>query len=60
MGIQLIIVTLIKMDSFGVPYFSPLAPLRFKGLKDALIGSRTKDLNTRAVGTQISKRKKSK
>ena len=38
-GIQLIIVTLIKMDSFGVPYFSPLAPLRFKGLKDALIRS---------------------
>ena len=57
-GIQLIVITLIKMESFGVPYFSPLAPLRFKGLKDTLIRARIKDINTRAVGLKISKRKK--
>lgn len=59
-GIQLIIVTLIKMDSFGVPYFTPIAPLRFKGLKDAFIRSRIKDINTRAAGFDISKNKRNK
>lgn len=58
--IQLIIVTLIRMDSFGVPYFTPLAPLRFKGLKDVLIRSKIGKLNTRAAGFQISKNKKNK
>lgn len=58
LGLQLIIITLIKMDSFGVPYFTPLAPLRFKGLKDAFTRSSIKDINTRAAGFQISKNKK--
>lgn len=57
-GIQLIIVTLIRMDSFGIPYFTPLAPLRFKGLKDSFIRVKIKKINTRAEGFQISKRKK--
>lgn len=59
-AIQLIIVTLIRMDSFGVPYFTPFAPLRFKGLKDAVTRSKVEKLNTRAVGFEISKNKKNK
>ena len=58
LAVQLIIVTLMRMESFGIPYFAPLAPLRFKGLKDTLIRSRIKDLNTRAAGFQIRKSKK--
>ena len=36
-GIYLILVVLIKIESFGVPYFSPIAPMRQKDLKDFLI-----------------------
>lgn len=58
LGIQLIIVKLMKMDSFGVPYFSPIAPLRFSGIKDTLIRSKIENLNKRAAGFKVKENKK--
>lgn len=36
-GLYLLLVSLISLDSFGIPYFSPFAPLRTSGLKDSII-----------------------
>lgn len=36
-GMFVIIVHLIKLDSFGIPYFSPISPLKFKDLKDTFV-----------------------
>lgn len=58
LGIQLIVVKLMKMDSFGVPYLSPVAPLRFRGLKDILIRTKIEDLNKRAVGFKLRENEK--
>ncbi|MEW8957143.1 spore germination protein [Clostridium sp.] len=38
-GGYLLLIILIKTESFGVPYFSPLAPLRSADLKDSFIRS---------------------
>ncbi|WP_052085663.1 spore germination protein [Clostridium sp. HMP27] len=57
-GIQLIVVRLMKMDSYGVPYLSPIAPLRFSGLKDTLIRTKIENLNTRAAGFKLNENKK--
>jgi len=37
LGWLIIIIHLCKLESFGVPYFAPLAPTRFKDLKDLYI-----------------------
>lgn len=52
-GLQLIIITLIRMDSFGIPYFTPIAPLKYKGLKDSILRFRVNSLNSKAAGFQI-------
>lgn len=57
-GIQIITITLIRMDSFGIPYFSPVAPMRFKGLRDSLVSTKIENLSTRSVGFQINKDEK--
>jgi spore germination protein KA len=36
-GLIIVFIKLCKMESFGVPYFSPLAPLHIKDLKDTFI-----------------------
>lgn len=36
-GLMIVFIHLCKLDSYGVPYFSPLAPLRFKDMKDTII-----------------------
>ncbi|WP_167555431.1 spore germination protein [Gottfriedia acidiceleris] len=36
-GLTLIFIHMVKLESFGSPYFSPLAPIRIKDLKDAII-----------------------
>ncbi|MFB7140698.1 spore germination protein [Gottfriedia sp. NPDC056225] len=36
-GLMLIFIHLVKLESFGSPYFSPLAPIRLKDLKDTII-----------------------
>lgn len=36
-GLTILFIHLVKLESFGKPYFNPLAPLRFKGLKDTFL-----------------------
>ncbi|MNH79508.1 Spore germination protein A1 [compost metagenome] len=36
-GLTLLFIHLCKLESFGKPYFTPLAPLRIKGLKDTFL-----------------------
>lgn len=37
MGVLIILIHLAKIESFGVPYLSPIAPLTFSSLKDTLM-----------------------
>ena len=41
------IIKLCSLNSFGVPYISPFAPISITGLKDSIIKLPTKDLNRR-------------
>ncbi|PEL13423.1 spore germination protein [Bacillus sp. AFS017336] len=36
-GLTVIMIHLVKLESFGTPYFSPFAPIRLKDMKDTLI-----------------------
>ncbi|PQP89089.1 spore germination protein, partial [Paenibacillus sp. AR247] len=36
-GLTILFIHLCKLESFGKPYLSPLAPLKFKGFKDAFL-----------------------
>lgn len=45
-GIYFILSNLCSLDSFGIPYFSPLAPLRGAALRDSIIRFPLKSLNT--------------
>lgn len=60
MGLYIIFVTLIKMDSFGVPYFAPFAPLRYKDLKDSVLRGPIEYLNRFPVIFNLSKGKEKK
>ncbi|MCY6370722.1 spore germination protein [Clostridium ganghwense] len=44
-GLFSIFAHLINLDSFGIPYFSPFAPMRFKDLKDSTVRYSLKDTN---------------
>lgn len=64
-GIVVMIVQIISLDSFGVPYGFPLAPSNKEGLKDSIIRFplfrfifRPKVLEKRNIRRQISLRKK--
>ncbi|SHE46831.1 spore germination protein [Caloramator proteoclasticus] len=37
LGFYLIVIILINMNSFGIPYFAPFAPLNYSDLKDTVI-----------------------
>ncbi|MGM7721591.1 spore germination protein [Metabacillus sp. Hm71] len=47
LGIITIIVHLCTLRSFGVPYLSPMAPMKFRDMKDVLIRAPWWKLNTR-------------
>lgn len=36
-GFYLIVIILINMDSFGIPYFAPLAPFKLSDMKDTIL-----------------------
>ncbi|WP_106765791.1 spore germination protein [Paenibacillus faecalis] len=36
-GLTILFIHLVKLESFGKPYFKPLAPLKFRSLKDSFI-----------------------
>ncbi|OZU90572.1 hypothetical protein CIL03_05360 [Virgibacillus indicus] len=47
LGIILIIVHLASLRSFGVPYLSPMAPMKFNEIKDVLVRAPWWKMNTR-------------
>ncbi|MFE5322405.1 spore germination protein [Paenibacillus sp. NPDC056579] len=46
-GFAFIMIHLCKLESFGTPYFYPIAPFRWKGLKDSVIRMPLWLMNTR-------------
>lgn len=46
-GLMLIFIHIVKLESFGSPYFSPLAPIRLKDLKDTIIRAPNWKMKTR-------------
>lgn len=42
-----LVVKLCSLNSFGVPYITPFAPISITGLKDSIIKFPTKDLDKR-------------
>ncbi|MFD4705864.1 spore germination protein [Gottfriedia sp. NPDC058432] len=51
-GLTLIFIHIVKLESFGSPYFSPLAPIRIKDLKDTLIRVPNWKMKTRPTNAQ--------
>jgi len=49
---------LIGMESMGVPYFGPLAPMRYADLKDSFIRTFMKKMNQRPVSIPMQDRKR--
>lgn len=60
LGLFTILAYLIYLDSFGIPYFSPLAPLKTGDLKDAIIRYQLKYLNNVPITFAGRRRKKGK
>lgn len=53
--LMLIFMHLCKLQAFGIPYFSPLAPFRKEDLKDTFLRLPTWKLNTRPTNTRPKK-----
>jgi len=49
---------LIGLESMGVPYFAPLAPMRYADLKDTFIRTYLKKMNQRPVSIPMQDRKR--
>ncbi len=47
MGMLVVLVHVVSLNSFGTPYLSPLAPYDGKGLKDVFIRAHLWRMNTR-------------
>ncbi|SEB15058.1 spore germination protein KA [Thalassobacillus cyri] len=56
-GMMFIIIHLSKLESFGVPYFAPVSPLRLKDLKDTFVRLPLYLLNTRPKDARPQKMK---
>lgn len=51
-----IVIHMCKLESFGTPYLSPLTPLRFQGLKDAIVRFPIWSLKHRPEDVQAKKK----
>ncbi|MFV8829007.1 spore germination protein [Alkalihalobacterium sp. APHAB7] len=51
-GLLILLIHLCKLESFGSPYFAPLAPVRFKDLKDTFIRTPLWKMNQRPTTPQ--------
>ncbi|MFD1017608.1 spore germination protein [Thalassobacillus hwangdonensis] len=51
-GMLFLFIHLVKLESFGTPYFAPVAPLRFKDLKDTFVRLPLFTLKTRPKDAQ--------
>ncbi|UYY96938.1 spore germination protein [Peribacillus frigoritolerans] len=56
-GFMVILSHLCKLESFGTPYFAPLAPFKLKDLKDTFLRLPAWTLNTRQSDSQPNKLK---
>ncbi len=56
-GMLLLLIHLSRMESFGTPYFAPLAPLHVKDLKDTFIRLPLFKMNTRPKNAKPIKKK---
>ncbi|HDX9707865.1 TPA: spore germination protein [Bacillus thuringiensis] len=52
---MILVTHLCKLESFGIPYFAPLAPFNFKGLKDSIIRAPAWKLDKNPSGIQPKK-----
>ncbi|KAB2330185.1 spore germination protein [Cytobacillus depressus] len=57
-GFILILIKLCKQESFGVPYFYPVAPLRLNGLKDSIVRLPIWIMRERPQDTKAKRQKK--
>ncbi|WP_256941312.1 spore germination protein [Bacillus sp. EAC] len=48
-GLMILVIHLCNLESFGSPYFAPIAPFRFKDLKDAIVRVPVWKMNTRPL-----------
>jgi spore germination protein KA len=53
-GLNYIVITLIRMESFGVPYLVPLAPVRYKDLWDTMLSFPIAKINKQPVSFKSS------
>jgi spore germination protein KA len=56
-GMMMILIHLTRLESFGTPYFAPIAPLRLKDLKDTFIRMPIYKMNNRPKDSRAIKRK---
>src|SRR5699024_6880779 len=57
-AIMILLIHLLKLESFGTPYFSPCAPLKWKGLKDTFIRVPIWKMNKRPADTHVEELKR--
>jgi spore germination protein KA len=53
-GLMVILTHLINLRSFGVPYLSPISPVRKEGWKDVFLRAPRWAMGTRAPGMGVS------
>lgn len=58
-GFMFLMIHLVKLESFGVPYFSPLGPMRVTDLKDSLIRMPIWKMKTRPSSADPSDKRQS-
>lgn len=54
-GLLFLFAHLCKLESFGIPYFTPFAPLKITGLKDSIIRFPIWMIDKRSKGTTLQK-----
>lgn len=59
-GMLFFFTKLVALESFGMPYLSPLAPFHFRYLKDSILRAPTKDLKKKNDFLHLPRQKKGK
>jgi spore germination protein KA len=54
-GVMALLIHLCKLESFGSPYFAPMAPFRWKDLKDSIVRMPVWKMNSRPLDHQPEK-----
>ncbi|SHF48690.1 spore germination protein [Caloramator proteoclasticus] len=59
-GFYILLVALVKLDSFGIPYFSPMAPSRFKDFGDVFVRDNIRKIFNEPVSLKPSLSRRNK